>query len=50
MLTISGHDILRPSCIKFRYFTNNMHHTNTINGVVTVVTLVQAMLSFGKGS
>ena len=50
MLTISGHDILRPSCIKFRYFTNNVHHTNTINGVVTVVTLVQAMLSFGKGS
>jgi hypothetical protein len=50
MLTISGHDTLRPSCIKFRYFTNNVHDTNTINGIVTVVKLVQTMLSFGKGS
>ena len=50
MLTTSGHDTLRPSCIKFRYFTNSVRDTNTINGVVTVAKLVQAMLSFGKGS
>jgi hypothetical protein len=47
MLTINGHDTLRPSCIKFRHFTSNVRDTNTINDVVTVVKLVQAMLSFG---